>query len=222
MCPALRRSAGSRGSSLRITPPEGLLWLSQRRCGTVGLRGCQFLAAPSFWAAGLLPATRPACLQPAGRDARGKMSGRSPSCSSWAEKLHFPPCAQGKGPVQPGGCGSCFKQLHYCCLTAGRRQFLCFPLLDRCQQSSAALSMLILPLLRGELLHPAARSLSRGTAAAARAQNPPGLPPRRLLLKAPPAPVCGGKGAVSSLASLRDAESTPCGSTSTERGTRSV
>lgn len=158
--------------SLRIAPPEGLLCLSRRRCGTAGLRGWQFLAAPSFWAASLLPATHPARLHPAGRDARGKMSGRSPSCSSWAEKLHFPPCAQRKGPAQPGGCGNCFKQLHYCCLTAGRRQFLCFPLPDRCQQSSATLSTFVLPLLGGPLLRPAARSLPPGTAAAAQAQKP--------------------------------------------------
>jgi len=44
----------------------------------------------------------------------------------------------------------------------------------------------------------------------------------RLLLQAPQASVCNGKGAVSSLASLRDAESMSCSSTSAEHGTHSV
>lgn len=86
----------------------------------------------------------------------GKPSERSQRCCSWTEKLHFPPCAVGKRPEQPRGCSNCLKQPYYCFLTAGMRQFLCFPLLGSCQQSSTTLRAFILPLPKGWLLHPMA------------------------------------------------------------------
>lgn len=103
-----------------------------------GADGCNFsLLHPS----GLFPAP-----QATTRDMWGKPSRRSQSCCSWAEKLHFPPCVLGKRPVQPRGCHNCLKQLYCCFFSAGRRQFLCFPLLDSCQHNCTTLRAFILPL----------------------------------------------------------------------------
>lgn len=95
----------------------------------------QLLPVPSLWAASLLPAPQPT------EGHVGEAIRKNQSCCSCAEKLHFPPCVLGKRPVQPRGCSNCLKQLHYCFLTAGRRQFLCFPLLDSCQHSSTTQSI---------------------------------------------------------------------------------